>query len=148
MTPLWPTVQASLVAVLPTVLTPDVVVYDTQAISGDDPDAWVTVGFVTGDNAGQFNWTRDSSGFTVDEVGDVKLHLVARSGDEGMAPVRAKVFSMAAAILNLVAADNTLGGRLPYLTELGAAVQVASVEDDDGVAQELVVNVTYQSVLQ
>ena len=134
-------------ALLPPLFT-DVTVYDTQPLGADDPDNWISVGHVTDDNAGGLSFVPNPDGSSLDESGDVKLHMVASSGDEDMTLTRSKVMSMLASVQQMIAADMTLGGRLPYLTHLMVSAQVIAAEDEHGFASALIASVQYTTTSQ
>lgn len=145
--PRWPDVYAALLAKLPTLdAFSGVEVFDGLPLTGEDPDNWVSIGFVTDEGAGAFQQSPDPSGFATTEVGDIRCHLASNVRDSGdLAATRRTVFALFAAWQEWLFADQTMGGALPTGSVIDLSAQVQAHQDGNaGSASGLIVTVTYQ----
>ena len=140
----WPGVVGYLLATLPTL--PGwgaVLVFDGEPVTGDDPNDWASVGYITDDHGGSFVRNNNPDGSGVDEVGTVRCDLTCQSGDEGLTAVRARAFALASTLDRKLNNDRTLGGVLSQNGTTTLTVDVLSIEAPDGVAQSLSLTVAY-----
>lgn len=139
MTAYWPTVQARLVQLLPTLLPAGVVIFDGPSAGGEKgARQYVTVG-ATSDGAGGSYEQPDSpiSGVR-EERGEVACEFVDWSGDTNVATKRGEVFAWANLLEAAVRADQTLGVLPPAST-----VTLAGDLTMSATTTRLVVTVTY-----
>lgn len=145
MRPAWDRVVEKLVALIPT-LTPatvDLLVYDGQPISGDEPAHFVTVGYVSDDTGGTFAQQRDDNGFSMIEAGDVRCQFVSQTGDGMVAGIRRDVFDLVGELQAYILASQTLDGVLSQDGNCSLSSEVRSELDDQGSAQSLVLTFHY-----
>jgi hypothetical protein len=145
--PRWPDVVAGLLA-LPASLPAfsGVPVYDGQPITQDTPTAWLTVGYVSADGAGQFAQSNDPGGFATIEVGDVLCHLAAVDGGTDLPATRTVAFALLAALQTGIENDQTLAGHIPDGSVVSMSTQVLDLENQQGSATSLLVTVHYQTL--
>lgn len=141
----WPKVKAWLVATIPTLpgMPAGVQVYAGPPITGDDPQRYVTVGFVTDDKGGTYQQTENAGGFDWDEVGEVRSQIVAQYGDSDPSLAENDAFAIADAIEQAIRSDHTLGKTLDPTGTAESIVEVLSVADPDGTATALVHTLRY-----
>lgn len=145
MLPWWPQVNNRLVALLPTLPGwSAVVVYDGPPVTEDYAEQYATVGYVQDTVAGTYRQDRDTVDTLVREVGDVRVHLVVRSGDDDLPGLRGQAFTLASALDDAMRADGQLG-LLPEGSNTSLAVDVLSRQDQDGTAFDLVLTFTYDT---
>jgi hypothetical protein len=145
--PRWPDVYQGLLTLLSSLPAfSGVPVYDGQPITQDYPAAWVTVGFVIDDSAGQFAQVRDTSDFATVETGDIKCHLAAVDGGTDLSVTRTKAFGLLAAWQAAVEADQTLGGAIPAGSVVHLSTAVLDPQNQQGSATSLLVTVSYQTL--
>jgi hypothetical protein len=145
--PRWPDVYGGLLAVLPTLPAfAGVPVYDGQPITQDAPLAWVSVGYVIDDSAGQFAQVRDASDFATIETGDIKCHLAAVDGGTDLTVTRTRAFALLGAWQDAMQNDKTLGGAVSDMQEISLSTAVLDPENQQGSATSLLVTVTYQTL--
>lgn len=154
MTVLWPTVKNRLVTVLvswdgyvastdPAALATDVLVFDGPLVSGDDPTAFITVGWqhsTDEDSAGTFEQSEGPDGYMVTETGSVLCEIASITGDSAIP----NAFVIYEALANYVQANRTLGVLDPTaLTSLSC--EVVQAQNSDGAVQRLLVAMEYQA---
>lgn len=143
----WPVVKRRLVDLLPTLPEwGDVVVYDGPPVTADVPAAYVTVGFVVGEDfAGSYEQTRngdDGWQGCLEESGTIRSELVCATGDVDIAAVEARAFELVDAWEAWVSADETLG-VLKGTASASLAVDVQPLQSSDGSSVRLTVTLTY-----
>lgn len=145
--PRWPDVYNGLLTLLPSLPAfAGVPVYDGQPITQDVPLAWVSIGYVTDDSAGQFAQVRDASDFATIETGDIKCHLAAVDGGTDLAVTRNVAFGLLGVWQNALRNDKTLGGAVPDMQEINLSTAVLDPENQQGSATSLLVTVTYETL--
>jgi hypothetical protein len=145
--PRWTDVYQGLLTLLPSLPAfAGVPVYDGRPISQDNPAAWVTVGFVIDDTAGQFAQVRDTSDFATIETGDIKCHLVAVDGGTDLPATRSKAFGLLAAWQAALEGDPTIGGAIPDGSVITLTTAVLDPQNQQGSATSLLVTVNYQTL--
>lgn len=143
----WPKVVDWLIVTLPTLSGWDPVsVFDGPPVTGDNPSIYVTVGYVQDDVGGSYSQVQDPSGFQWQETGEVRCKFVCNSGDDDLSVLRATAFSLADTFEASVRADRTLGGTLAPASDVSTAVEVLSVQNATGAAQEFVFTLHYFTV--
>ena len=142
----WPLVVARLNALLPTLSEwSAVTVIDGPLVSVDVPSDYMTVGYVADDQAGTYNQVQDPNGFQYVETGTIRSQLNCLTGDSDLPSVRTRVFALVDALEAAVRADRTLGVLSPSGTsELD--VEVLSLSNANGTAQQLTITLHYQTV--
>lgn len=146
-TPRWPDVYAGLLALLPTLPAfASVPVYDGQPITQDAPLAWVSIGYVTDDTAGQFTQSRDPSDFATTEIGEIKCHLAAVDGGNDLSVTRTAAYALLGAWQTAMQNDCTLAGHIPAGSVLEMTTHVLDPQNQQGSATSLLVTVTYQTL--
>lgn len=142
----WPLVVQRLVTLLPTLPGwSGVSVFDGPPVTGDDPNAWCTVGYISDDKAGNYTTTQHDDGFSRHETGEVRSEVVCNTGDDDLTIVRARLFALLDAVDVAVRADRRLG----VLSAEGTstfAVEVMSVKDAQGTAQGATFTLHYTTV--
>ncbi len=142
---LWPDVKDRLVAALPAVL-PTVRVYDGPVVTGETPDAYLTVGWqpsTDDESAGSFEQTPGPDGFSAQESGTVLMELAAVIGDTEVPDG----FGLADALTAWVHANPTLGGVLSANGTASLAVEVVEAQTTDGATQRLLLTLSYTSLI-
>ena len=143
----WPLVVARLLTLLPTLPGwSAVTVIDGPLVSADVPTDYVTVGYVEGDNAGAYTTTQDPNGSQWAEAGTVRSQLNCVTGDADLAGMRTRVFALADAFEASVRADRTLGGVLCTYGTSELDVDVLSLQNSSGTAQQLTFTLRYFTV--
>lgn len=139
----WPVVKAALVDGLPTVVGPDVTVYDGNTVSGDSPSRYVTVAWQPAtdeESAGSFEQTRTGpGGFVAEETGTVLLEVAARTGDAYLPDA----FGLFDAINTWLQGNQSLGGALGAGSVVTASAEVVNAQNTAGAVQRLLVLITY-----
>lgn len=135
----WLAVKNRLVAALPSVVGAKV--YDGPVVTGEHPEAYVTVGWSPSEDAeaGSFDAQVGQDGFSSTESGSVVCEFAAVNGSRRM-PDAFAMFSAAAA---WVQADMTLGGTLTQGSTCTISARVAQAQTTAGATQRLVVSVNY-----
>jgi hypothetical protein len=145
--PRWSDVYQGLLTLLPSLPAfAGVPVYDGQPITNDAPTAWVSVGYVIDDTAGQFAQVRDTSDFATIETGDIKCHLAAVDGGTDLPATRSKAFGLLAAWQAALDADQTIGGAIPAGSVVNLSTAVLDPQNTQGSATSLLVTVNYQTL--
>jgi hypothetical protein len=143
----WPHVKAWLAATIPTLPgLSDVVVYAGPPISGESPERYVTVGFVTDDHGGQYQQLQTDDGTVWQEIGEVRSQIVAQVGDTDPTIAESECFAIADALDAAIRADRCLGGTLSLDGTSESAVEVHSVSNSLGTATALVHVLRYTTV--
>lgn len=142
----WPVVMARLVALLPTLpgwSDDPVAVFDGAPIGDVSAGSLCTVGYVDGDDAGQYSESLAPVGnvFTF-ETGEVRCRLLVATGDATLSAVRAKAFALVDALRASMRADPLLG-VLPAGSTTSMTVGVGSVQNEQGAGQRLDFTVSY-----
>lgn len=122
----------------------EVTVYDGPPVTADNPDAYVTVGFVVGEDfAGSYEQTRngDIQGL-LEETGSVRSELVCLTGDVDLVSMRAQAFALVNTLEAEVSRDETLGVLSPA-TSSSLAVDVQPLQTTGGAEIRLVVTLSY-----
>jgi hypothetical protein len=140
----WPVVHARLVALLPTLAGWESVrVFDGPPVTGETPDAYVTVGYALGeDTAGTFSHERAGNGFQVEETGEVRCELVAVTGATDLASVRTRAFALIDAFEETIRADQRLGVLTAGSTS-SLVVDVLPAQTTAGAQQRLPFSLNY-----
>ena len=142
----WPLVVARLLTLLPTLPGwSAVTVLDGPLISADVPTDYVTVGYVDNEQAGSYSQVQDPNGFQYVETGTVRSQLNCTTGDTDLAGMRARVFALVDAVEAAVRADRRLGVLSPAGTS-ELVVDVLSLQNSAGTAQQLTLTLHYQTV--
>lgn len=145
--PRWQAVYDGLLTFLPSLQEfTGVPVYDGQPITQDVPPAWVSVGFITDDSAGQFAQVRDLSDYATIETGDIKCHLAAVDGGTDLSVTRSRAFDLLGAWQTAIQKDKTLGGAVSDMQEVNLSTAVLDPQNQQGSATSLLVTVTYQTL--
>lgn len=106
----WPLVQARLVALLPTLLPADVVVFDGPSAGAEKgAQRYVTIGATTEGAGGSYTQPDSPTDTLREEQGEVICEFVDWSGDKNGPTKRGEVFGFANALEAAVRADQTLG---------------------------------------
>lgn len=138
----WQAVRAALVSGLSSVIDGSIVVYDGPVVSGDAPEAYLTVAHSpTSDAAlsGEFRQEVGPDGFSATETGTVLAELGAVTGDTEIP----SVFETFAVVAGWVQSDMTLGGVLSPGSTCTVAAQVAQAQTTAGAVQRLVLTFSY-----
>lgn len=144
---LWPAVYAWELAALPTLPGwSDVAVYDGPPVTGDDPEWYVTVGWVNDPEAGTWQRQRAPSGMEMLEEGDIRSTLTCQTGDVDLASMRTKAFDLINEFAATVEVDRSLGGILPPQSEVSVAATVQSIQNPQGSAQSVTFALHYYAV--
>ena len=120
-------------------------VLDGPLISADVPTDYVTVGYVDNEQAGSYNQVQDPNGFQYVETGTVRSQLNCTTGDTDLAGMRARVFALVDAVEAAVRLDRRLGVLSPAGTS-ELVVDVLSLQNSAGTAQQLTLTLHYQTV--
>ena len=140
----WPRVKAWMVATIPTLPgLADVLVTNGPETSGDAPNRYVQVGFVTDDNAGTYQQSLAYDGTVTQEVGELRSEIVAQAGDADPSIAEADCFAIADALDMVIRADHTLGGTLSRDGFAETTVEVKSEANEYGTATALVYVLRY-----
>lgn len=146
MAPQWPAVVDRLVSLLPTLPGwESVTVFDGPVPTGQTPTDYVTVGYVSDDNAGVYNSTLYGEGSQYSEQGSIVSHLVCQTGNANIPAMRARVFALIGALEDEIRADRRLG----VLSQEGycdLTVDVQSISNARGSAQALNFTINYFTV--
>lgn len=139
----WPRVKARLVEHLPTLTGwSAVTMFSGPPVAASAPAAFVTVGFVYGEDfAGSFERVR-GLGDIDEEHGTVRSELVCSTGKTDLATVESAVFALADAWQAWVDSDPTLG-VLPSGSTSLLAIDVQPTQDGSGASVRLTVTLTY-----
>lgn len=140
MTVLWPIVRDRLVEIIPT-LMPTVRLFDGPIPTGDNPSAYLCVGWqpsTEDESAGSFTQLEGPDGFSTTEDGAVLMELAAVTGDTDMPDA----FAMYGALATWLQANPRMGilvaGSLASLQ-----VEVAQAQNSVGAVQRLLVALLY-----
>lgn len=140
----WPKVKAWLVATIPTLPgLEDVEVIAGPPNTGDSPERYITVGFVSGDKAGTYQLTRNPDGYQWDEIGELRSEIVAHLGDSDPSFAESDAFAAADAIDKRIRSDSTLGGTLSRNATVESVIEVDSISNMNGTATALVIALHY-----
>ncbi len=140
----WPQVKAWLVRTIPTLpgMT-GVSVYSGPPESGEQPERYVTVGYVTDDHGGSYQLAQSPDGFQWDEAGEVRSEVVAQVGDSDPAIAQGEAFVIADALDRVIRSDHTLGKTLSANGTAETHVEVHSISNAGGTATALVHTLRY-----
>lgn len=139
----WPVIVGRLVELLPALPGwGSVAVYDGPPVTADTPDAYVTVGFVVGEDFGGTYEQAVELGGLRTESGTVRSEVVCGTGDVDLPAVRGRAFALVDAWEAEVRRDETLGVLLPSSTA-SLAVDVAPAQTTGGAVQRLTVTLSY-----
>ncbi|MGZ4617175.1 MAG: hypothetical protein ACXV3F_00295 [Frankiaceae bacterium] len=140
----WPHVKAWLAATIPTLSgLSDVQVFTGPPVSGEDPDRYVTIGYVTDDKGGTYQQVQSDDGFVWQETGEIHSQIVAQSGDEDESIAEGGAFAIADAIDAAIRNDRRLGNTLSPDSTVESVVEVLSVSNAAGTATALVHTLRY-----
>lgn len=149
MTAQWPLVVAKLLAVLPTLSGWDatnVTVHDGPPDTDSPTLDYMTVGYVSDDQAGTYSLSQNDSGFQWDETGTVRCQLVCRDGETGVAGMRVRAFQLADVLETYVRSDRTLGKTLSPDGTIDVNSEVQTVQSTAGVKVSIVFTLQYTTV--
>lgn len=141
----WPTVKDRLVALLPALLDPGVLVLDGQQVTGEAPSRMVYVGWQpsTDDlSAGSYEQSTPPDGWSAAESGTVLLEFRAATGDTEMP----SAFDDVEALQSAVQADPSLG-VLAGAPTISLSVDVVPAQSGAGAVQVLLVSLSYSCLV-
>lgn len=137
----WPAVVDWHLATLPTLAGWDAaVVYDGPVTDGGFPPSFVTVGFVTDEEASGTAEPGEQLGDLEVELGTVRSELVCQTGDDDMPGMRASAFALVDAVKAQIRRDPTLGG---IVAAASLAWDVLPVQNESGSAVRLALTLSY-----
>lgn len=140
----WPAVRAALAAALPAVVGATVTVYDGLPVTGENPDAYLTIAARPSqdEQAGSFTQDVGPDGFSAMESGTV-LGELARMDGTTTAPDVFATFDLIAAY---VQANQTLAVLTPGST-LTVSADVEQSQTTAGAVQRLLLTFAYTTRL-
>jgi hypothetical protein len=143
----WPLVVSYLLTTVPALPGwSTVAVFDADPVTASVPASYAVVARTSDDTtSGTYTRVVAPSGL-IAESGLVRVHVVTRTGNVDPAQVRDDGFALAASLEAALLADRTLGGVLGEAGTVSVAVDVQSVASAGGVAQSLVVSVSYTAL--
>lgn len=141
----WPVVKRRLVNLMPTLPGwSQVSVYDGPPVTGEVPTAYITVGYVVGEDFGGTYEQSRGVGNLLEELGSVRCELVCSTGNVDLASVESTSFALVDALEQSIANDQTLGVLHPSSTS-SLAVDVQPAQTTAGATQRLTVTLNYFS---
>lgn len=140
----WPTVQARLVTLIPTLpAAAGFVVHDGPPQTDLGSPKWISVGFSSVDGSGGSFEMPDGPVDTMrEERGTVLVEVVAWSGDDQIAAHRSAVFAVLTALEGAVRADQRLA-VLPQSSTVELSAEPVPVRDSNGSLHRLVITLSY-----
>lgn len=141
----WPSVRASLAAVLPSVVGAGVKFYDGPVVSGESPDAYLALATRPSQDEGAGSFTQDvgPDGFSALESGTVVAEMAGVTGSTTVPDV----FSTLDAIATYVQANQTLGGTLTPGSTVTISADVEQSQTTSGAVQRLLITFAYTTRL-
>lgn len=136
----WPSVRSALAAGLASVL--DVTVYDGPDVTGDTPDAYLSLAYrpsVDDLSAGDFTQGIGPDGYSAVETGTVLAELAGVTGSTTVPDV----FATFDTIAGYVQAHQTLDGTLTPDAVLTVSADVEQSQTTAGAVQRLLLTFTY-----
>lgn len=139
----WPKIRAKLASSLPGVVGANVTVYDGPVITGENPQAALTIAYAPSLTAespiGRLIQDQAKDGYNATETGSVFCELAAVTGYTTVPDV----FTIFDAIASWIQADQTLGGTLNPGSTCSASADVIQAQTTSGAVQRLIVTITY-----